>query len=271
MSRSDHVPADPGVLPAPDPGRTVPWRYGTETALLLLVSLGRSAVYSILAILDLSTRPGGVAAQTSRLNPTVIPDRPWLDVMYQVAQTLLPAVPALLAVLLLSLSHPRPWAAIGMDVRRRWWARDLAGGLALAAVIGIPGLGLYLAARAAGLNTEVAASGVGVSAWAVALLVARALMNGLLEEVVVVGYLFDRLPRLGWPVPAVLLASALLRGSYHLYQGWGGFAGNLVMGVVFGLVYLRWRRVMPLVVAHTAIDVVAFVGYAVLAPRVGWL
>lgn len=258
---------------SPDPvvARPLPWRYGTEIAVVLFVSLGRSAVYAILAIIDLSTRPGGVGAQTSQLNPTVVADRPWLDALYQVAQTLLPAVPVLLAVLLLSLSHPRPWAAIGMDLRRRWWARDLPGGLALAAAIGIPGLGLYLAARAAGLNTEVAASGVGASVWAVVLLVARALMNGLLEEVIVVGYLFDRLPRLGWSVPAVVLASALLRGSYHLYQGWGGFAGNLVMGVVFGLVYLRWRRVLPLVVAHTAIDVVAFVGYAFLAPRVGWL
>jgi membrane protease YdiL (CAAX protease family) len=263
--------APTGLRAAPGPTRTPPWRYGTEVAVLLFVSLGRSAVYSVLAILDLSTRPGGVAAQTSRLNPTVVPDRPWLDALYQVAQTALPAVPVLLAVLLLSTSHPRPWSAIGMDVRRGLWGRDLAGGLALAAVIGVPGLGLYLAARAAGINTEVAASGVGLSVWAVALLVARALMNGVVEEVIVVGYLFDRLPRLGWSVPVILLGSALLRASYHLYQGWGGFAGNLVMGVVFGLVYLRWRRVMPLVVAHTAIDIVAFVGYAVLAHRVDWL
>jgi hypothetical protein len=36
------------------------------------------------------------------------------------------------------------------------------------------------------------------------------------------------------------------------------------MGVVFALAYLRWRRVMPLVVAHTLLDVVSFVGYALL-------
>lgn len=247
------------------------WPYGLEAALLLFVSLGRSAVYSVLAILDLSTRPGGVGAQTSSLNPTVVPDRPWLDALYQVAQTLLPLVPALLAVLLLARDHARPWAAIGMDVRRTTWWRDLLGGLALAAAVGVPGLGLYLAARAAGLNTEVVAAGVGTGAWAIVLLVARAVMNGVLEEVVVLGYLLDRLRRIGWGVPAMLVVSALLRGSYHLYQGWGGFAGNVAMGLVFGLVYLRRRRVMPLVVAHTALDVAAFVGYALLAPRVGWI
>ncbi|WP_194793084.1 CPBP family intramembrane glutamic endopeptidase [Raineyella fluvialis] len=247
--------------------------YGVEVLLLLFVSLGRSAVYSVLAILDLSTRPGGVAAQTSQLNPTVVPDRPWLDALYQIAQTLLPLVPALLAVHLLGRSHRDPWAAIGMDLRggRRRWARDLGTGLALAAAIGVPGLGLYLLARAAGLATDVQAAGLGTSVWALVVLLARALMNGLLEEVIVVGYLFDRLPRLGWPPWAVLVGSALLRGTYHLYQGWGGFAGNIVMGLVFGLVYRRTRRVAPLVVAHTAIDVVAFLGYALLAPRVGWL
>lgn len=247
------------------------WPYGLEAALLLFVSLGRSAVYSVLAILDLSTRPGGVGAQTSALNPTVVPDRPWLDALYQVAQTLLPLAPALLAVLLLSRDHARPWAAIGMDVRRRTWPRDLAGGLALAALVGVPGLGLYLVARAAGLNTEVVAAGVGTGTWAIVLLLARAVMNGVLEEVLVVGYLVDRCRRIGWSVPAVLLVSALLRGTYHLYQGWGGFAGNVAMGLAFGLVYLRWRRVMPLVVAHTALDVAAFVGYALLAPRVDWI
>ena len=69
----------------------------------------------------------------------------------------------------------------------------------------------------------------------------------------------------------VLLVSAVLRGSYHLYQGFGGFVGNLVMGLIFGLIYLRWRRVAPLVVAHTLLDIVAFVGYALVAPHVDWL
>ena len=64
---------------------------------------------------------------------------------------------------------------------------------------------------------------------------------------------------------------SVLRGAYHLYQGWGGFLGNLLMGVIFGLIYLRWKRVGPLVVAHTTLDIAAFLGYAVLAPRLSWL
>lgn len=272
MSSSPTRPEpDPGPAADPGPaGTSAPApRHGLEVLLLLGVSLGKSAVYAVLAITELATRAEPLSEQTSQLNPVVVADRPWLDVLHQLAATVFPVVPALLAIYLLGLTHRRPWQSIGCDTTR--WGSDLAGGLGLAALIGVPGLGLYLLARQMGLNTEVSASAVGLGAWPVLLLVARALMNGVLEEVIVVGYLTDRLARLRWSVAAIILASAMLRGTYHLYQGWGGFVGNVVMGVVFMLVYLRWRRVMPLVIAHTAIDVVAFVGYAAVAPHVSWL
>ena len=80
-------------------------------------------------------------------------------------------------------------------------------------------------------------------------------------------------PFLGVPVvlgSVVVLALALLRGAYHLYQGIGPGVGNALMGVVFALVFLRVRRVMPLVIAHTLLDAVGFVGYPLLA-RAGLL
>jgi membrane protease YdiL (CAAX protease family) len=47
-----------------------------------------------------------------------------------------------------------------------------------------------------------------------------------------------------------------------LYQGFGGFIGNFVMGLLFGYLYQRWGRVMPLVIAHFVLDAAIFVGYA---------
>ena len=47
--------------------------------------------------------------------------------------------------------------------------------------------------------------------------------------------------------------------------------GNMAMGVLFGWLFLRWGRVMPLIVAHALIDIVAFLGYALLDGRVDWL
>jgi hypothetical protein len=51
------------------------------------------------------------------------------------------------------------------------------------------------------------------------------------------------------------------------------------MGLVFAyffttrrrVLFLRTGRVMPLVVAHTLLDVVAFIGYDLLHERVSWL
>ncbi len=83
----------------------------------------------------------------------------------------------------------------------------------------------------------------------------------IVEEVILLGYLFDRLRRLGWSWWSIIIATALLRAAYHAYQGVGAIIGNFVMGLVFGWCYRRWGRVMPLVIAHTLIDVVAFVGY----------
>ena len=47
--------------------------------------------------------------------------------------------------------------------------------------------------------------------------------------------------------------------------------GNAVMGLIFGFLFLRWRRAAPMIVAHTLIDGVAFVGYALLVGHVSWL
>ena len=51
----------------------------------------------------------------------------------------------------------------------------------------------------------------------------------------------------------------------------GAFLGNAVMGLIFGYLYRRWGRVTPFIIAHTLIDTVTFVGYAVLHGHVSWL
>jgi len=243
-----------------------------ETMLVLGVSLGASAVWSVLSLLRKLTAEQPLSAQTTAMNTTVTPDRPWLDLAYQVAGIGIALVPVLLALHLLGRDLGTAAKAaryLGFDAAAV--RPDLARGAALAAVIGIPGLGLYLAARALGVNTTVSTANLADTWWAVPILVCASVQNAVLEEVVVVGYLFTRWAQAGWPLVAVIAASAAIRGTYHLYQGFGGFVGNVAMGVIFGLVYARTRRVMPLVVAHTLLDIVAFVGYRELAPVLGWL
>ena len=95
--------------------------------------------------------------------------------------------------------------------------------------------------------------------------------NAVLEEVLVLGYLLTRLDQLGISRPKGVLISSTLRGSYHLYQGIGGFLGNFAMGMFFGWLYTRWGRVTPFVITHTLLDIGAFVGYALLADKIGFL
>ena len=237
-----------------------------EIWLVLGLSLGRSAVYSLLSIVEKLTRPEPLAHQTTTLNNSITPDRPWLDLAYQLAGIVFPLVPALLALYLLRLSGDRD--AIGFDRTR--FGGDSLRGLALAAAIGIPGLGLYLLARAMGVNTTVQPANLAQNWWTVPVLIGSALMNGMLEEVVVVGFLAVRLQQRGWSIVAVVATSAALRGAYHLYQGFGGFLGNLVMGLVFSWLFWRTKRVTPLVVAHVLMDLVVFLGYALVAPLTDW-
>ncbi len=107
--------------------------------------------------------------------------------------------------------------------------------------------------------------------WRNPVLALAAFQNALAEEVIVLGYVMRRLQQLGWSWGKATALSSLLRGAYHLYQGIGGFIGNAVMGVLFCFLFRRWGRVAPFVVAHTLIDVVAFIGYAELNGRVSWL
>lgn len=233
----------------------------TEILIVLGLSLGQSAVYAVVNLVARLTAPAPLGEQTATLNASRTP-RPYLDLTYQLLDIGFSLLPVAVALFLLAEPGRRALRRIGLDAARP--LRDLAAGIGLAALIGIPGLGFYLLGRTLGITVEVHAAALNAHWWTVPVLILAALQNALLEEVVAVGYLVERLEQLRWAPTAIVVASALLRGSYHLYQGIGPGLGNVVMGLVFTEYYRRRRRTMPLVVAHTAIDVVAFVGYALL-------
>ena len=241
----------------------------TEVLLVLAVSLGASAVYAVVSLAAKLTAPGGLARQTTTLNASAAPGRPWLDLTYQLLGVAFGVIPALFAVHLLNKDPGDARGALGLDRRRPGF--DLGTGAALAALIGLPGLALYVAARELGLNANVVPAALPPQWWAVPVLILSAGQNAVLEEVVVVGYLFERLKQMGYRTVSVVLTSAVLRGAYHLYQGIGAFVGNVIMGAIFGLFYVRFKRVLPLVIAHTVLDVVSFVGYALLKDRLTFL
>ena len=261
---SDSPAAPAASVPPTSPTASAPsrTRLWWEIALVLALTVGRSALYSVLALVQALTRETPLGGQSTALNPGANAQQFW-DVLYQFLGHFFALAPVALAVYLLWEPGRNALRRIGLDLGRFW--RDLGVSALLLLAIGIPGLGLYALGRAAGITVQVNASPLDPSWWTIPLLVIAALRAGLTEEVIMIGYLFDRLRRLGWGVWTIILTAALLRGAYHAYQGIGPIIGNIAMGVVFGWVYQRWGRVLPLVLAHALIDIVAFIGYPVAA------
>jgi membrane protease YdiL (CAAX protease family) len=248
----------------PPPARLQRW----EIVVVFAVSLGASGLYALVSLIGSLTAKQSLSHQTATLNGTLAPGRPLLDLVMQLLNITLSLAPVLLVFYLLARAGERP-SSIGVDARQP--GRDLARGAALAAVIGGSGLGLYLIAFHIGVELNVVAENLPDIWWRFPVLLLSAAQNATVEEVIVVGYLLSRLDRLGVRPSRAIALSAVIRGSYHLYQGVGGFVGNAVMGLIFGYLYRRWGRVMPLLIAHFLIDAVTFVGYALLVGHVSWL
>jgi uncharacterized protein len=229
--------------PAPTDRRTL-WE---EVIVVLALSLLASAAYAILSLVEAPLK--GVAVAAANQDPQF--SRQLLAFVFGLA-------PAFLVVHLVRRSGEGATAiGLGLDEPRR----DAVEGAVLFVVVGVAGIGVYLGAVALGVNRFVVPAPPPGHWWTVPVLLMDAAQAALVEEVIVLGYLVTRLQQVGWSAVAAVVGSALLRGSYHLYQGWGGFAGNLAMGLVFGALFVRRRRTWPFVVAHFLLDVGAGAGW----------
>ena len=265
MSATPYGPVEPTQPPASTassapgvPAAATRTRLRWEIVIVLGLSLGASAVYSVVSIISRLTAEVALSDQSATINGSQS-TREWLDFTYQFLGIVFALFPVALVLYLLWQPGRSSFRLLGVDFTEP--KRDLLRGGALLLIIGIPGLGLYLAGRALGFTVAVVPSPLDTFWWTIPILVFSAVRSALSEELIVVGYLFTRLRELGWNAWTIIVSAALLRGSYHLYQGIGPFVGNVLMGVVFGWCYLRWGRVMPLVIAHWVLDIVSFVGY----------
>lgn len=235
--------------PAPSDPRTLT----EEVVIVLMLSLLASAVYAVLSLLE-APLAGTIVASANQSTQLA---RQFAGFVFGLAPVFLVAHLVRrsgegLAGIGLAPDHPRA---------------DATTGLALFAVVGLAGFGLYLGAVELGVNRFVVPAPPLGHWWTVPVLLLTALEAALVEEVIVLGYLVTRLRQLSWSPVAAVAGSSILRGSYHLYQGWGGFLGNLAMGVLFAALFLRWRRTWPFVIAHFLLDVAAGIGYIAFRDR----
>ncbi|WP_082357728.1 MULTISPECIES: CPBP family intramembrane glutamic endopeptidase [Arthrobacter] len=272
MSEKPFTPAthDAGASAPSGGAGVVNFRWGAksrqrlifEVLLVLGLSLGQSAVYSVVSLIQKMTA-APLSAGTSTLN-SVQSSREYFDLTYQLLGIFFAVVPVFLVFYLLAAPGKSVFRRMGLDFRHP--LRDGLGALGLLVVIGVPSLGLYAAGRALGVTTEIIPSALNQYWWTIPVLILSAVHNGLLEEVIMVGYLLGRLEKIGFSPLAAAVTSSLIRGSYHLYQGFGPFVGNFLMGLLFCWLYKKYGRIMPLVVAHSLVDVAAFT----LGPALGF-
>lgn len=225
-----------------------------ETVLVLLLSLIPSVVYSVINILEVPI-PGSSAVLFSQ-------GTSWADVSRQFFSIAFDFVPVAMVFYLIWLKG-EDRSAFGLE--RGPARRDLGHGLAIATGLFLIGSLGYLAVRYLGIQRFVVPVPATGHWWTVPILALGALGAGLIEEVIVCAYLITRTTQMGWSANRAVIVSALLRGSYHLYQGLGGFIGALVLGLLFGLVFVRFRRTWMLVVAHFLYDLIA--GLAFIAVK----
>jgi membrane protease YdiL (CAAX protease family) len=81
-------------------------------------------------------------------------------------------------------------------------------------------------------------------------------VNPVFEEMIVCGYVIPTLAsRFG--TTAAVNVSALIRGTYHLYQGIVMAPFHFSYGLIQAYVFVRFGKLWPLIVSHALLDFVA--------------
>jgi len=80
---------------------------------------------------------------------------------------------------------------------------------------------------------------------------------GLCEEFLYRGFAMATLSRAGLPVGVVILFSSVIFGLAHLYQGRAGLVSTTVLGILFGTSRAAFGSLVPAIVWHMGVDLVA--------------
>jgi membrane protease YdiL (CAAX protease family) len=86
-------------------------------------------------------------------------------------------------------------------------------------------------------------------------ILATVFINPFFEETLVCAYVIQRLANKGAVV--AISFSAFVRFLYHAHLG-PSSVGPLLMGLIFGYLFWRFRQLWPLIVAHSLVDLVGF-------------
>jgi membrane protease YdiL (CAAX protease family) len=92
---------------------------------------------------------------------------------------------------------------------------------------------------------------------------ALAITAGICEEFIYRGFAIAAFSKLGLPLWAVVIASSVLFGLAHAYQGRGGILSTGVFGILLAIGRLALGSLLPVMMWHAGLDLAA----GVAAPR----
>ena len=222
---------------------------GWEVLLVLGLFPGTAVFAALTALVERTTH----APSTTGYTGQSLPGRPLLGALLDVGPQLLGVVPALLVAYLLARSGGG-LAAIGLDRSQPRADLARAGKLLLLAYLVPFFLGAALISSA---GLQPTSGSVPTSPAYLLALLPAALAAGVVEEVVVLGYLVHRLEQRGWNGWRLVAVCTAVRVSYHVYYGASvlGFVGWAAVSVVL---YRQRRRLLPFIVLHAMWDTSAF-------------
>jgi len=255
------APAVQAATPVALPARS---RLTAEIVIVLAIFPG-PYVLNALAVLVQSAVHEGAPGRF----PLPIANHLGLSFLIDFVLALEPLAAAALVVYLLSISGEGGSRAIGLD--RSDPKQDLALVLPVFLLCFlIPELGVSLLLRAAHVSA-IAPASQSLPKYFSVLGIVTAVSAGVVEEIVVLGFLVRRLEQRGLRPAAVVIVAVLVRISYHLYYGWGVLP-ILAWALASVLMYRRFRRIGPFIVVHVLWDVglilVPFFGGGPLAVEV---
>jgi hypothetical protein len=149
------------------------------------------------------------------------------------------------------------------DIGLRWSWRDILAGAAVTVVSYLAyrsaGRGLWLLHYALFGTFPHAATARDLFGHGSYVMLLQMLLNPFYEELVVRAYLMTEVIELTGSTTLAVLLSVVVQTSYHLYYGlWTALALG-VQFLVFSLYFARWRRALPLVLAHGYFDLRGFI------------
>jgi membrane protease YdiL (CAAX protease family) len=230
---------------------------GWEILVVLSIFPGEAVASALISLAQTLTNYNNGSAHS----PELTPRHPALGALLLALDLVLTTGPALVALYLLTLSGGGP-RAIGLDLTRP--RADLARVAKTVLYSFVPGFVLLgiLIHLTPHIHLITDATTPALPLWFTIPAVVTSINAGIVEEIVVLGFLVHRLEQRGWDGWRLYAVCIAVRVSYHLYYGTGAI-GLLVWAGMMVFLYRRRRRLLTFIAAHVLWDLNAGLGSVV--------